>query len=66
MKKTKILVAVLFHLLIFTSCSSDKEEIDTEYPVIDVSASNAFPVQCSEVNRGQKIMFGQNSLTMPL
>lgn len=57
MKKAKILVAVLIPFLVFTSCSSDKEEIDTEYPVIDVSASNAFPIQCSQVNRGEKITF---------
>lgn len=57
MKKAKILIAVLIPLLVFTSCSSDKEEIDTEYPVIDVSASNAFPIQCSQVTRGQKITF---------
>lgn len=57
MKKTKFLIAVLTGLLTLASCSSDNNEIDTEYPVIDISASNAFPIQCSEITRGQKITF---------
>lgn len=42
---------------ILTSCDNDKSEIDTEYPMIDISAANAFPIQCSQVTRGQKITF---------
>lgn len=57
MKKTKSLTALLIGLLALASCSSDNNEIDTEYPVIDISASNAFPIQCSEITRGQKITF---------
>lgn len=57
MKKNKFLVAVLISVFTFTSCSSDDNKIDTEYPVIDASDANAFPVQCSEVTRGQKIIF---------
>lgn len=41
----------------FLSCESDKNEIDTEYPIVDISAANAFPVQCSQITRGQKITF---------
>lgn len=57
MNKTKSLIAVLISLLALASCSSDNNEIDTEYPVIDIAASNAFPIQCSEITRGQKITF---------
>jgi hypothetical protein len=57
MKKTKSLIALLIGLLTLASCSSDNNEIDTAYPVIDISASNAFPIQCSEITRGQKITF---------
>lgn len=57
MKKTKSVIALLIGLLSLASCSSDNNEIDTEYPVIDISASNAFPIQCSEITRGQKITF---------
>lgn len=57
MKKTKSLIALLISLLALASCSSDNNEIDTEYPVIDISASNAFPIQCSEITRGEKITF---------
>lgn len=56
--KTATKIAVLvFNSLVFTACSSDNESVDTEYPTIDISASNAFPVQCSQINRGQKITF---------
>lgn len=57
MKPTKILVAALLSVFALSSCSSDNNEIDTEYPVIDISASNSFPIQCSEITRGQKITF---------
>ena len=57
MKQTKILVVVLLSVFALASCSSDNNEIDTEYPVIDNSATNAFPIQCSEITRGQKITF---------
>jgi hypothetical protein len=54
---TRIFAFFCLSILLFTSCESDKNEIDTEYPVIDVSAVNAFPIQCSAVTRGQKITF---------
>jgi hypothetical protein len=57
MKITNLLVAVFICVIALASCSSDNNEIDTEYPVIDVSAANAFPIQCSEITRGQKITF---------
>lgn len=62
MKRVKFKTAksALFFLTfsaLFTACSSDNDNIDTEYPVIDISASNAFPIQCSQINRGQKITF---------
>ncbi|WP_166923197.1 DUF4625 domain-containing protein [Flavobacterium poyangense] len=57
MKKNRTLMALLIVVSALTSCSSDNNEIDTEYPVIDISASNAFPLQCSEVTRGQKFTF---------
>ncbi len=57
MRISKMLLAFLATGFAFTSCDSDKTEIDTEYPVIDVSAANAFPIQCSTITRGQKITF---------
>ncbi|OXA82103.1 protein of unknown function [Flavobacterium aquidurense] len=54
---TRILVFFCTIAFAFTSCDSDKNEIDTEYPVVDTSAANAFPIQCSQVTRGQKIIF---------
>jgi hypothetical protein len=57
MKKVKIIAALFLSSLAFTACSSDDNEVDKEYPVIDISASNAFPVQCSQMTRGQKITF---------
>ncbi|MHC0444089.1 DUF4625 domain-containing protein [Flavobacterium sp. 3-218] len=56
MKKIKILLSVLA-LAFISACSSDNAEIDTEYPVIDITASGAFPIQCSTIQRGQTITF---------
>lgn len=56
MKKIKLLFSILI-LASITSCSSDTAEIDTEYPVINISAADAFPVQCSTIERGQTITF---------
>lgn len=51
-----IFIFALFAFAI-TACESDKTEIDTEYPVIDITDANSFPIQCSEITRGQKITF---------
>ncbi|MCV9927868.1 DUF4625 domain-containing protein [Flavobacterium sp. LS1R49] len=58
MKFTKFVRASFALASIFTACDSgDDTKIDTEYPVIDISAASAFPIQCSEVSPGQKITF---------
>lgn len=49
--------AVLVILIISASCSKDKPRADTEYPEIDLTVSNAFPVQCSVVERGGVLRF---------
>jgi hypothetical protein len=56
MKKIQFLLGV-FALAIISSCSGDDAEIDTEYPVIDISAADSFPIQCSTIERGQTITF---------
>ncbi|GGF00208.1 DUF4625 domain-containing protein [Flavobacterium limi] len=56
MKKIKFMAGVLMFAFII-SCSSDNKEIDTEYPVINISAADAFPVQCSTIGRGQTVTF---------
>ncbi|WP_163400816.1 DUF4625 domain-containing protein [Flavobacterium fluviatile] len=56
MKKIPFLLGV-FALAIISSCSGDNAEIDTEYPVIDISAADAFPIQCSTIERGQTFTF---------
>ncbi|CAM3564902.1 DUF4625 domain-containing protein [Flavobacterium chungbukense] len=55
MKNLKFLLGI-FTIAFITSCSSDNAEIDTEYPVIDIT-QNAFPIQCSTIERGQTITF---------
>jgi len=58
MKKTqKILVAFGLLVVFAAGCKKEGTDVDTEYPVIDLTASNAFPVQCSELTRGQKFTF---------
>lgn len=47
-----------FVLIVLAGCSKDeKPKVDTEYPVIDVSAEAAFPKQCSEVRRGETFIY---------
>lgn len=56
MKNIKFLLGI-FAFALFSSCSGDDAEIDTEYPVIDISGANAFPIQCTTMTRGQTITF---------
>jgi hypothetical protein len=44
-------------LAFFAGCSKDEKTVDTEYPVIDISVQDAFPKQCSELNRGETVRF---------
>lgn len=56
--KTKLkYIAVILLLGFITACKKDETNIDTEYPVIDVTGSSAFPIQCSTLTRGQKFTF---------
>ena len=56
MKKIKLLLGILAVAFI-SSCSSDNAEIDTEYPVIEITAADAFPIQCSTIERGKTFTF---------
>ncbi|GAA5025239.1 hypothetical protein GCM10011506_09580 [Marivirga lumbricoides] len=42
--------------LLFCSCE-EEVEIDTEYPEIDIAFDEAFPKQCSSINRGETFIF---------
>lgn len=56
--KQQLILWLALGLAIFGGCSKDKKaEVDIEYPVIDISGVDAFPVQCSEVKRGDTIRF---------
>jgi hypothetical protein len=59
MNKIKGGILMLFSCaVLMTSCSKDEENpVDETYPVIDITSSNAFPKQCSVVERGGKFMF---------
>ncbi|MDN3588829.1 DUF4625 domain-containing protein [Pedobacter aquatilis] len=56
MKKQFAIFCLGFALLI-SSCKKETEEVDTTYPVIDVSTAAAFPKQCSVIKRGEKFLF---------
>jgi hypothetical protein len=54
-KHTACLLTVI---ALAAGCSKNNDEqVDTEYPVIDLSASNAFPQQCGVVKRGESFTF---------
>ncbi|RYY56039.1 MAG: DUF4625 domain-containing protein [Chitinophagaceae bacterium] len=56
--KRSISLPVFLTLLVFAGCSKDNDNApDTEYPVIDVTATGSFPTQCSEVVRGRPFVF---------
>ena len=56
-KKT-MTVALSAMLFMGSGCGKTSEtQIDTEYPVIDVTNTTAFPKQCSSMRRGEKIVF---------
>jgi hypothetical protein len=55
--KKPLLCLSLMTLLFTSACKKDEAEIDTEYPVIDVTSQTAFPKQCSTVKRGEAFSF---------
>ncbi|MES2650575.1 MAG: DUF4625 domain-containing protein [Bacteroidota bacterium] len=46
----------LTFLLALSACKKDSEDIDTEYPTIDVTGT-AFPQQCTVIKRGENFVF---------
>lgn len=63
--KKQLIASGVFVAMLMTGCSKDdKREADTEYPVIDISASNTFPKQCSTITRGEtfeyRVRFSDN------
>jgi len=56
MKNLTLMALAIFYVILLSNCSSDSET-DTEYPVIDISSAQAFPKQCSSVDRGKKFTF---------
>lgn len=58
MKKINVLIMTMLTAVLFSNCSKDNDEpIDTDYPVIDITAQVAFPKQCSIIKRGEKFTF---------
>lgn len=56
--KKQLMYFYLTVVVLVGGCKKDNvQDIDTEYPVIDITAGNAFPKQCSMVKRGEKLTF---------
>lgn len=56
--KKQLLVMCLILITIVSACKKeDQKKIDTEYPVIDVTAASSFPQQCSTIERGETFVF---------
>lgn len=53
--------SILSALLLVFSCGNNDDDdakiVDTEYPEIVMQNNNSFPVQCSVVQKGQKLIF---------
>lgn len=56
-KRTIRLVSILLLVVIMVSCSTEREAVDMEYPAIHIDWPDAFPVQCSEIKRGEPFAF---------
>lgn len=50
-KTNRILLFTVFFSLLFAGCSND--DIDSEVPVIDISANDAFPINCDTLYFGE-------------
>jgi hypothetical protein len=57
MKQIKLFAALLLTAALLTQCSKDETTVDTGYPEISTDVAGAFPVQCSELQRGQSFTF---------
>ena len=56
MKTKQLFIGLLTVTTVFSACKKDNEEIDTEYPIIDLTGT-AFPQQCSMIKKGEKFIF---------
>ncbi|SFC25171.1 protein of unknown function [Parapedobacter composti] len=50
-------IIIFFAMASLLSCGKDDGTTDTEYPVIDIAYADAFPVQCSTIQRGETFVF---------
>jgi len=57
MKILKLLTVIIGFLILFSSCN--KEEIDNEKPVIDLSIQGAFPKNCDTLYFGESFTFNE-------
>ncbi|MDR6785439.1 hypothetical protein ABIE26_004149 [Pedobacter africanus] len=57
MKQYKAIFLALTSAALLFGCSKDEAALDTEYPTIDISLGDAFPKQCSVLQRGEKYIF---------
>jgi len=58
MRRTHLLyLSILLTGSLLFSCNKDKDATDTLYPEIDTNIDGAFPVQCSEIERGKPFTF---------
>ena len=53
----QVLTSILIAAVIGGCSKKNDISPDTEYPVIDISADNAFPKQCSVIKRGENFIF---------
>ena len=57
MRKKTITICVFMFACLIACKKNNQDTIDTAYPVIDVSAANSFPKQCSAIKRGETFIF---------
>lgn len=55
--KRNLFTMLLLCTAVLAGCSKNDEAVDSEYPVIDITGADAFPVQCSVLERGKTVTF---------
>lgn len=56
--KQQLISLFLILVTAISACKKDSQtEIDTEYPEIDITGTNAFPKQCATIKRGETFTF---------
>lgn len=53
MNRSRLILSLLLFISLLSACEKENETVDKDPPTIDIGFEGAFPVQCSELVRGE-------------